>query len=135
MIWREPRNHFDDRYFCLIVLKGFIRHKKNTWNYPDLKSARRPVPHCEEISVPKFSDLPNICKENNECLEEVESSASDSVGTVFESSSSTPEQFKQEELSSHIRDLNLSKESAEILAFRLRDKNCLRSRNFDKVLP
>ena len=59
--------------------------------------------------------------------QEIEGSASDSGGSVFESSSSVPEQFKQEELSDLIKDLDLSKEAAEILASRLKDKKCLRT--------
>ncbi|XP_076799763.1 uncharacterized protein LOC143444861 [Clavelina lepadiformis] len=108
-------------------LKGFNRRKKNTWNYPNLESARRPVPQLEEVPVPKFSDLPDTSLENDEFHEKVESSASDSSGSVFESRPLILEPFKQEELSDLIRDLNLSKEAAEILASRLKDKNCLGS--------
>ena len=60
--------------------------------------------------------------------EEVNSFASNSDGSVLANSSSIPEQFKQEELSDPIRDLNLFKQAAEILAYRLKDKNCLRTR-------
>ena len=37
----------------------------------------------------------------------------------------TPGQFTQGELNDLIRDLNFSKESSEILASRLKEKNCL----------
>jgi hypothetical protein len=40
MVWREPKNHYDDCYFCLINLHGAHRKKKT---YPDLESAKRPV--------------------------------------------------------------------------------------------
>ena len=62
----------------------------------------------------------------SEFHEEIGSSASDSGGSVFESSPSIPDQFKLEELSDLIRDLNLSEEAAEILASRFKEKNCLR---------
>ena len=107
--------------------KEFNCQKKKIWNYPDLESARRPVPHCEEVPVPEFSNLPDVFMEYDEFHKEVESSASDSGGSVFESSSSIPEQIKQEELSDLIRDLDLFKEAAEILISRLKDKNCLRT--------
>ena len=55
--------------------------------------------HCEEVPVSEFNDLPDV----NEFNEEVESSASDSGESVFKSSLSTPEQFKQKELSDLIR--------------------------------
>ena len=58
---------------------------------------------------------------------EIKSSASDSGGSVFKSSLSIPEQFKQEELNDLIRYLNLSKEAVETLASRLKDKNCHRT--------
>ncbi|CAH1113182.1 unnamed protein product [Psylliodes chrysocephalus] len=51
IVWRESKNHHDDCYFCSVNVKGFIRHKKGKWEYPDLKLARRPIPHNEEIPV------------------------------------------------------------------------------------
>ena len=91
------------------------------------------MPHCEEVTLSEFNDLPDAFMECDKFREENESSASDSGGSVFESSSSILAQFKQEELSDLIRDLKLSKEIAEILASRLKDKNCLRTRA--SILP
>ena len=68
---RTKKKHFDDCYFCLVDLKGFNHHKKSSWNYPDLESARRPVSRCEEIPVPKFSALPDMSTEYDEFHEEV----------------------------------------------------------------
>ena len=56
--------------------------------------------------------------------ESLESSC-DNGGSVYEKSSTIPEQFSQEELSDLIRDLNLFKNASEILASRLKDKNSL----------
>ena len=28
MVWREPQNHHDDCYFCMVNIKGFNRSKK-----------------------------------------------------------------------------------------------------------
>ena len=63
----------------------------------------------------------------DEFLDEVQSSASDSGGSLFESSSSIPEQIKQEELSDLIRDLHLSKEAAKNLAPDSKTKTVLES--------
>ncbi|KAI6651435.1 Aldose 1-epimerase-like [Oopsacas minuta] len=60
MLWREQRNHYDNCVFCMVDMKGFNRHKKRMWSYPDLDSARRPVLHFEEVSLPKFSPLPDL---------------------------------------------------------------------------
>jgi len=57
----------------------------------------------------------------NEFHEEVESSASNSSGSVFQSSSVLPELFKKKELSVLIRDLDLSKKVAKILSSRSKD--------------
>ncbi|GBL92366.1 hypothetical protein AVEN_174668-1 [Araneus ventricosus] len=47
MVWREPQNHFDDCYFCLVNINGINRNNRSKWTYPDLVSARRPDPHSE----------------------------------------------------------------------------------------
>ena len=86
MVWREPKKDFNECYICLVNLKGFNRHKKKTSNYPNLESARQLVPHCEEVPVPEFNDLPHLFVEYDQFSEEVESSAIDSNGSVFQSS-------------------------------------------------
>ncbi|XP_076058129.1 uncharacterized protein LOC143035239 isoform X2 [Oratosquilla oratoria] len=52
MIWREPRDHHGDCYFCSVNLTGFSRKNKHKIVYPTMDSARRPVPHCEELPIP-----------------------------------------------------------------------------------
>ncbi|XP_044752720.1 uncharacterized protein LOC123312391 [Coccinella septempunctata] len=126
MVCREPRNHHDDCYFCLVNIKGINRNNRDKWTYTDLDSARRPVVHSEEIPVPSFSSLPELTEDDTE------TSTSDEVKRIqsendsdFEADLATPQCFNQEELNDLIRDLNLSKESAELLASRLKEKNLL----------
>jgi len=83
--------------------------------------------------VPEFRNLPDISMKYDEFHEEVESSASDSSGSLFLSSLEIPEPFKQE-LTYLFRDLNLSTEAAEILASRLKDKNALNQSSNNIVL-
>ena len=52
MVWREPRNHADDCYFCLINITGFNASSRKKIKYPNLRSAMIPVPHSDDISVP-----------------------------------------------------------------------------------
>ena len=59
MVWREPMNHHDDCYFCMVDMTGWNSYKKKTWFYPDIKSAIHPVPNCSEVLVPVFSSLPD----------------------------------------------------------------------------
>ena len=45
MVWREPRNHVDDCYFCMTNIKGITSKSKRSIQYPNIPSAMRPVPH------------------------------------------------------------------------------------------
>ena len=62
-IWREPRNHVDDCYFCITPQYGFAKKKqqqqtnKNKIQYCSLDSAILPVPHSTKIPVPVFIKL------------------------------------------------------------------------------
>ena len=49
MVWREPRNHVDDCYFCIT---GFNASSRKKIKYPNLRSAMRPVPHSDDLPVP-----------------------------------------------------------------------------------
>ena len=126
MVWREPKDHVTDCYFCMNNIRGFNMHKKKTWIYPNLESAIRPVLHCEAVSVPTFTTLPDIDDED-EVTEDTEVllSVQDYDDCDFEGTSHLPQTFTQGELSDLVRDLNLSKEQAEVLASRLKEKNNL----------
>ena len=50
MIWREPKNHTDDCYFCAINLTGINKNKRKSFICPNLPSALRPVVHCDKNS-------------------------------------------------------------------------------------
>lgn len=111
MLWREPKNHYNDCYFCMVNINGFNRFKKTKWEYPNLESAKRPLPHSD--------DIPILVPYEDE-MEAVGSSESE-----YEVDIGKSHRFSQEELSDLIRDLSLSKEAAELLASRLKEKNCL----------
>ena len=52
MVWREPRNHADDCYFCLTNITGFNASSRKKIKYPNLGFAMRPVPHSDDLPVP-----------------------------------------------------------------------------------
>ncbi|GLV38141.1 hypothetical protein CBL_10108 [Carabus blaptoides fortunei] len=52
MNWMEPKNHFDDCYFCVVDAKRFNRIQ--TWRYPDLQSIKCPVLHNENLPRPIY---------------------------------------------------------------------------------
>ena len=51
MVWREPRNHADDCYFCLTNITGFNASSRKKIKYPNLRSAMRPIPHSDGLPV------------------------------------------------------------------------------------
>ncbi|KAJ8713010.1 hypothetical protein PYW08_008314 [Mythimna loreyi] len=96
--------------------------------YPDLESARRPLPHSEEVPVPTYCSTSESSQEPNPSQELNPSQENNKVNSDsdFEGSNFTePKPFTQKELNDLIRDLELSKESAEVLASRLKEKNLL----------
>jgi len=123
MIWRQPKNHHDDCYFCVVNMKGFNRHKKSKWVYPNLESARRPVCHSDDVPIPIFHTLQDPLS-NNEEMPALEFNETDD-GSDYEENMSTSQQFSQEELNDLVRDLKLSKQASELLASRLKEKKCL----------
>ena len=123
MIWREPSNHATDCYFCAINIMGINRKNRRTLEYPNLPSTMRPTPHSEEIPVPVFKDT--CTEESSSSEDETQSIATTDDAFFPDDNDKQPELFSQNELNDLVRDLNLPKDSAELLASRLNDKNML----------
>ncbi|CAG9787072.1 unnamed protein product [Diatraea saccharalis] len=122
MIWWEPRNHHDDCYFCMVNITGINSANRDKWSYPTLSSAQKPLTHSDQSLAPVPSTSSTSFEpENIENEEEKQDSDSD----FTPSQETKPQPFNQSELNDLIRDLNLSKESSEILASRLKEKNLL----------
>lgn len=120
MMWREPSNHQDDCYFCVVNINGINRRNRSKWFYPNLLSVTRPVLYSGDAPVPQVSSP----TQNDHDFEETRSSLSDESGTSdFNPISSEPQPFNQEDLSALVRDLGLSKKASEILASRLKQRN------------
>ena len=52
MVWREPRDHLTDCYFCMTKISGITSKTRHTVNYPDIPSAIKPVPHSSDLPIP-----------------------------------------------------------------------------------
>uniref|UniRef100_A0A6P7GL81 Uncharacterized protein LOC114333513 n=1 Tax=Diabrotica virgifera virgifera TaxID=50390 RepID=A0A6P7GL81_DIAVI len=122
MIWREPKDHSSDCYFCIVKTSGYNKKNKCKIEYPSLLSAIRPVPYSGENPLPVFNEFPY--------LEEEEygygADESDSNDEDFEiEDDSVRKGFEQQELNDLVRDLELSKKASELLASRLNEKNLL----------
>ena len=131
MVWREPASHFDDCYFCMTNLAGFNKINRKSIAYPSIPSATRPITHSHENPIPIFKELLDIPVLAGSLAQELATSASypeslDIDNDIdYHECSSEPNRFNQEELSDQSCDLNLSKESAELLASRLKERNFL----------
>lgn len=125
MVWREPKDHLNDCYFCLVNVQGRNSKNKKHIVYPSIPSAIRPVPHGEDLPAP----LPPAVLENleeNDVESELHTITDDDSDDVYRPEYDvTPQLFSQSELNDLVRDLNLPKESAELLGSRLKNKNLL----------
>ena len=97
---------------------------KEDWYYPDIESARRPIPHCAE--VPVFTSLPHLTANEMqpEAMDDTDSSdssisSSSSMDAAASSLSAKLKPFSQGQSNDLIHDLGQFKKSSEILASRL----------------
>ena len=120
-------------------LLGFNKKNRKNILYPSIPSATRPILHCDENPVPIFKELLDIPVSAASLAQDPvpqESTESDSdPGSLddyndidYHECSLEPNRFNQDDLSDLIRDLNLSKESAELLASRLKERNFLQAK-------
>ena len=113
-IWREPTNHHDDCYFCLVDVSKYKSSKgRKDILYPNIPSSISPVPHCEESPIP----VPP------EGQKEESSNSEDSSDSDF--NETKPHFPNQQEMDDLVRDLGLTKANAELLVSRLKDWNLL----------
>ena len=91
-----------------------------------LQPGDRPVPHSDLVPIPPFCELPQL-SEDESCMSAI-AQGKESGGSASDfQTTSHSERFDQNELSDLLRDLNLSKESSELLASRLKEKNVLQT--------
>ena len=123
MVWREPKAHGSECYFCSCNVSGFNAKNKHHIHYSNMPSAIRPVCHGPNVPVPA---PPAVLKELEESSGEMFSfycqSAYDSEYEC--SGDNRPTLFEQEELKDLVRDLDLPKLGA-LLGSRLKSKNLL----------
>jgi len=104
-----------------IFISGINRKNKQHVVYPDVPSAIKPVPHGPGIPIPK----PPGGISKMEFYSSTESEESEQDMWNAEQSSNEPKPLTQLQLNDLTRDLNLTKESAQLLGSRLREYNLL----------
>lgn len=125
MVWRAPMDHSNDCYFCSCNVTGHSVTSKKNIVYPDLHSARRPVPHGPDLPVPSPPSSQQDLLLSSSPKTSTESEHEGDVYTPV--STSVPSLFSQSELNDLVRDLALTKDGAELLGSRLNAKNLLAS--------
>ena len=126
IVWREPRNHADDSYFCLTNITGFNASSREKIKYPNLRSAMRPVPHSDDLPVPTPPVNKDLLSSSDEEMPSREDSAEsisleDIESTYSGTRGNEPHWITQEDLND--RDLYLSKQQSELMASWLQQWN------------
>jgi len=124
MVWMEPSNHISDGYLCLTppVASGMDRKQKQRFDYPNIPSAIRTVPHGEDLPVPEppkeYSLISEMEEEDTEKTGPHEEEPTD---PDFQSpASGSPHRLTQDELNDLVHDLELPTVKAEMLASRMK---------------
>ena len=116
MVWREPRNHEDDCYFCTVKVKGYNAKTRKGIIYPNIPFAIRPIPHGPEVPIPFPPDVLKFSSSSSE---------PDTQDTHLyqPETSEEPKPLSQSELQDSMRNFNLPIDSADYLGSRLRSNN------------
>ena len=121
MVSREGKDHIMDCYFGMINLKERNHKNKHHVQYPDVPSAIRPICHGPDLPVPEPG-----------CNMEHSSDSEYSDRTVLAGDDAyKPEEddqlvlLTQAEFNNLTQDLNLSKESVQLLGSNLKKKHLL----------
>ena len=122
MIWREQANYINDCYFCITNVTGFSSKSKGNLKYPDLPLAIRSISHSADLSPSLFTSLPELVDEQVSSTSEGSSLEDDCCNPLADKS---PILITQAFLNDLVRDLNLPKESAELLGSKLQHNNLL----------
>lgn len=123
MVWKEPKNHGDDCYFCSCNVRGFNSKNYTNISYPNIQSAIRPIPHGPNVPVPS----PPTTLDNSEHPELMSQSfdGDDDRESTYDPGDDEPNPFTLSELNDLVRDLRRAKDSAQLLGFKLNENYLL----------
>ena len=134
MVWREPKNHHDDCYFCMVDMPEWNQQKKKDWYYSDMSLLNDPhhialkfqfqfsFPYLILLQMKRYWKRWMILIAATVVL-----SSSSSMAAATSPLSAKPKPFSQGQLNDLVRDLGLFKKRFEILASRLGEHGILDS--------
>ena len=127
MIWREPKDHFQDCYFSLVNAKGFCSKHRKKITYPKIDSVLGPVPYDPSMPAPLPPEDGLASLADKVVLDEDSNLApSDSTSLEYEPEEKLkPILFSQKQLNDLVKDQALSKQNSELLASPLQENNQL----------
>ncbi|KAI6651424.1 hypothetical protein LOD99_5231 [Oopsacas minuta] len=109
----------------MVKVMGCKKSDRHLLNNPNLETAIQQVPHCSDLTVPIFTEFLGLYSDEDGANSEEVNDHDCEHDVDFQGPSSEPSLFNQAELNDLIRDLDLSKESSELLPSRLKEKNLL----------
>lgn len=118
MVWNQPHNHEEDCYFCLTVVPSFVT-KHNPVQYAYVASVQKPQKHDENHPIPCPSASSTHPDQSTSSTSTYTSKSASSDGLV----SGKP--FNQKEFDDLCRVLDLTKDKAELLGSRLKERGFL----------
>ena len=130
VVWRVPRKHSIDCCFCMVppIQNGMSIKKKINTCVSEYTISKRPVPHGDGLSVPEPPDNFALYSDDDDSVfsdsEEQQPSASRDADNL-QSKDSPNHKITEKELNDLIRDLELPKNKAELLAPKLQQWNLL----------
>ncbi|XP_022900735.2 uncharacterized protein [Onthophagus taurus] len=122
MIWKEPLCHTTDYYFCLSKQTGIGKNMR--WVYANVPSITFPVPHSDTFPIP---NCPDLSQSQTSVISQSSSTDTSDFRSDLTECQGQHEQhlLTQEELNDWVRDLELSKEKAELHASRMKQYHFL----------
>ena len=124
-IWREPTNHTNDCYFCMVdPSKRRTGKNAHAIVYPSIPSSIAPVPHSDQLQVPIPTRSQDPISADKSATDEDDTTIDDYVlnSNLEEKKPYYP---NQKDLNDLIRDLGLTKSNAELLTSLLKQWNLL----------
>ena len=120
MVGREGKDHITECYFSMVNLKEINPKKKHHVRYPDVPSTTRPKTYSPDLLVPKPDGNTDNSSDSEHSDKTVEAG-----DDAYKPEENKPVPLTQAELTDLARDLNLTKESAQLLGSPLKAKYLL----------